>query len=259
MNDTIEQFYQKRTVCITGGSKQLGAKMAIEFAKKGANLVLFDRSIEEMGSAIVSEIQAIGVRVLAVKGDVSNEEDVNSMKERAMAEFGRIDILIHTAGPWTNTPLKDLDVQKWDAIINGNVKGAYLTSKVVYPVMKQQGWGRIIHISADSSFVRNQTVYGLSKQAVNTLTESLALEMAPKVTVNAIAPGLLEVEEVDSVIREHGKQNTPLNRLATYEDVSQMALFMCSPLFDMVTGKVIVMDGGRTIASYPHFPENYYV
>jgi NAD(P)-dependent dehydrogenase (short-subunit alcohol dehydrogenase family) len=113
--------------------------------------------------------------------------------------------------------------------------------------MKAQGWGRVVSISAGSAFVRNHSVYGLAKSALLALTGSLALEFAPQVTVNAVAPGLIDDPEVPAWLKEAVEKDTPLHRLVTYQEVADMVCLLCTPEFDTVTGQVILMDGGQTI------------
>lgn len=113
--------------------------------------------------------------------------------------------------------------------------------------MKGKGWGRIINISAGSAFMRDHTVYGLAKNALNTLTEALALELAPEVTVNAIAPGMIDDPDVDEKMREASRKTTPTHRLVTYEEIARMVALLCSPDFANITGQVIHMDGGQSI------------
>src|SRR5690606_18307036 len=116
----------------------------------------------------------------------------------------------------------DLEVSEWDQIMNGNLKGAFLTSKFAYPYMKKNKWGKIIFLSAEGSFARNHAVYGLAKSGVNSLTQSLALEFAPDVTVNAISPGLLHDPEIKKELLDYASKDTPLGRIATYKEVAQM-------------------------------------
>ncbi len=128
-----------------------------------------------------------------------------------------------------------------------NLKAAYYASQLAFQSMQVRGWGRVVSVSAGSAFVRNHSVYGLAKSALLTLTESLALEFAPQVTVNAVAPGLIDDPDVPVEIREIARRDTPLHRLVTYQEVADMVCLLCSPAFDAVTGQVILMDGGQTI------------
>lgn len=242
------------TTIVTGGGKKLGATIAFEFARQGADVVIFDRSVNEESNPVMEAIREAGGSCISVQGDVASEPDVERVFARAIEAFGRIDIIVHTTGPWTDVGLIELESVDWDRVMNSNLKGAFLISKLAYPYLKQSGRGRIIHISADSSQVRNHTVYGLAKNGINHLTQTLALEMAPEVTVNAVAPGLLDVAEIGETHLRYARANTPLGRLVSYEDVSSMVMLMCSSVFDMVTGQTLVMDGGRTIPRYNHYP-----
>lgn len=253
MSITFDAFLTGKTALITGGSKRLGAQIALDLAQAGANIVIFDRSVDE-NSRIVQELRQLGHKVLAIRGDVAKEQDIRTMLAEATSRFGGIDVLVHNAGPWTAQPLQELDFKTWDKIMDANVKGAFMLAQLVTPMMKQQRWGKMIYLSAESSFVRSHTVYGLAKHSLNALTESLALEYAPDIHVNAVSPGLLDEPAYGEELLDYARGETPLGKLASYKEVSQMVLALCSPLFEMVTGKVIVMDGGRTIPRYSHHP-----
>jgi NAD(P)-dependent dehydrogenase (short-subunit alcohol dehydrogenase family) len=171
------------------------------------------------------------------------------MGERIVERFGYIDVLVHCAGPWCDTPFVELPEGDWDRIMDTNLKGAYLTAQMAAPSMKDRGWGRIVVISAGSAFVRTHSVYGLAKAAIIHFVESLAVEVAPEVTVNAIAPGQIvestEIYDIDPTFVERAMDYTPLERLVTRKEIAQMILLICSsPTMRSITGHTFVMDGG---------------
>ena len=153
-----DDYLMGRTAIIIGGSKKLGYLTAIELAKKGANIVIFDRSANKSSGELMGQITNLGRKAIAVQGNVSNEQDVKTLIQRTIETFNSIDIVINTAGPWVKTKLMDLESKDWDYIMDSNMKGVYLISKLVYPHMKGNKWGRIVNISADSSF-RSQPFY----------------------------------------------------------------------------------------------------
>ena len=134
-----------------------------------------------------------------------------------------------------------------------NLKAPWLLAQKLAPAMERLGWGRIVNLGATSGFVRTHSVYGLAKAALLTLTESLALELAPAITVNAVVPSQIASARTDTmpVYKEAAIAGTPLGRLVTEEEIAHMVALVCSPEFDFVTGRAIVMDGGRTLPRFP--------
>jgi NAD(P)-dependent dehydrogenase (short-subunit alcohol dehydrogenase family) len=139
--------------------------------------------------------------------------------------------------------------------MNANLRAAYLCAQQVAPGMNARGWGRIMNISAGSAFLRNHSVYGLAKAAIIFLTEALAIELAPGVTVNAIAPGQIaesapDISEYDPTFVERAIRITPTGRLVSRADVARMMVALCAPAFDMVTGLTLPLDGGARLPRF---------
>lgn len=234
---------------ITGASRNLGAAFAHSFAAHGSRVVL-------NYSSPASEEDAIGVleslpgegHVLA-RADVSDPLGVDSMVAETRHSAGSIDVLVNNVGPFSMTPYCELVPQEFDRIWAANVRSAYLLSRALAPDMIQNRWGRIINISAGSAFVRNHSVYSLAKQGIITLTEQLALELGPRITVNCLAPGQIvesspEIEALDPDFVPRMLARTPAGRFVTRAEVAEVAAILCTPVFDMVTGATIPVDGG---------------
>ena len=150
------------------------------------------------------------------------------------------------------TPFTELTVDEWDRIWNGNVTAAFLATQMLAPQMRSLGWGRIINVSAGSAYLRNHSIYTIAKEAMLTLTESMALELAPEITVNCIAPGQIaesadDIAEFDPSFVDRAIDRTPAGRLVTRNEVAGLLLAMCLPEFDMVTGATIPIEGGWRI------------
>jgi NAD(P)-dependent dehydrogenase (short-subunit alcohol dehydrogenase family) len=144
---------------------------------------------------------------------------------------------------------------EWDSVWDANVKATYLAVKEVIPGMRAAGWGRIINLSAVSAYVRNRSIYGLAKSAIVTLTEQLALELAPEITVNALAPGqiLESLEDLGEFSTDWAKQvtaRTPAGRLVTRAELAELVYSLCTPAFAMVTGVTIPVDGGLRLPRF---------
>lgn len=238
---------ENRVALITGASRKLGAAISTALSHQGARVVVNYNTSASEADALVQALKGEGGEAVAFQGDVSDMTSITMLVNQILDTFGTLDILVNNAGPYTDIPLSRLPLDQWDLIINTNLKAAYYASQLAFRSMKICGWGRIVSISAGSAFVRNHSVYGLSKNALLVLTEALALEFAPQVTVNAVAPGLIDDPTVPEGIKAAAQQDTPLRRLVTYSQVADMVCLLCSPAFDTVTGQVIVMDGGQTI------------
>jgi NAD(P)-dependent dehydrogenase (short-subunit alcohol dehydrogenase family) len=249
MAQTIEISLEGRVALVTGAARNLPAVISREFAGAGAVVAINDVANEEQARELAGEIRAGGNRAEVFMADVSRRDAVVSLVERVRQTLGPVDILINGAGPFAMDPFKNLPEADWDRVMDANLKAVYLLSRQVAPEMTERGWGRIINVSAGSADIRNHSIYGLAKSAVRFLTESLAVELGPSITVNAIAPGQIaesapDISEIDPTFIERALQWTPTGRLVTRREIARMMLLFCSPTFDSVTGQTLVMDGG---------------
>jgi NAD(P)-dependent dehydrogenase (short-subunit alcohol dehydrogenase family) len=238
-----------RTALVTGSSRNLGAVIAERLAAHGATVAVTYRGSEDAAHALVARLQAeTGRAHAAVGGDLAH--DAASMAEAAAAALGgRVDVLVHNAGPFSMTPFAELPEAEWDEVWDVNVKAAYLAARALAPAMRAAGWGRVVLLSAGSAYLRNHAAYGLAKQALEFLAEELALELGPEITVNAIAPGQIaesadDIAEYDPTFVERAIAHTPAGRLARRAEVAELVAALCSPSFDMVTGATLPVDGG---------------
>ena len=241
------RFLNGKNALVTGSAKKLGAHTALGLAEYGANIILNYRESASEAEQLMTEILRFGVKCIAVKGDVSVSGELEDVINKSMDRMGSVDILINNAGPWASEPFHELSLEKWDLVMNVNLRAAFEVSKLLFPAMKKSGWGRIINVSSNAAFMRNQSIYGLAKNALNRLTESLALEFAPDVNVNAVAPGLIWYDGLKEQTQRLITEDTPLKRLVTMNEVAEFIAVLCSPVFDSVTGQVIVLDGGQSI------------
>jgi 3-oxoacyl-[acyl-carrier protein] reductase len=181
---------------------------------------------------------------------VSHSEDVKALVNAALKAFERIDILVNNAAVYLPYSLESADEANWDRMMAVNVKGALLCSKHVAPHMIRQGGGKIINMAAEIGF-KGGIGYGLTKAAVITLTKGLAQALAPTIQVNAIAPGPVDtgwITELSENEREKLKEEIPLKRWSQPEDVAKIAVFLASSDADLITGHVLVADGGILIS-----------
>jgi len=253
-----DRFLDGKLAFISGGSRNLGETIALELAERGADIIVNDlgSALDKAGIAeLISRIEAKGVRAFFMEGDVGDSTSVEAMSTTVTQDIGVVQIVVNCAGPFNASPFLSLAEKDWDLIMDVNLKAIYLTSKYFCPGMKAIGWGRVISMSAGSSSVRNHGAYGLAKAGVKFLTEELALELGPSITVNAVAPGQIEeslpyIHRIDPTFGARYTAKAPLGKLVRRIDVARIVSMLCSPLADMITGETIRIDGG---AELPRF------
>ena len=251
-----EKHLDGKTALVTGSSRNLGAAIARELAARGARVVVTYHESRPAAEELLADLRTLtGVQHLLVGGDVSTGAGARALAEEAVSEAGRVDVLINNTGPFSMDPFATLVEAEWDRILDANLKAAYVCSQVVVPGMRQAGWGRIVNVSAGSAYIRNHSVYTLAKAALVTLTEELALELGPEITVNAIAPGQIaesaaDIAEVDPTFVERAIEWTPVKRLVTRSEVATIVAELCGPRFAMVTGVTIPIDGGWRLSRF---------
>jgi NAD(P)-dependent dehydrogenase (short-subunit alcohol dehydrogenase family) len=239
-----------RVALVTGGAVRVGAAISRELAQHGARLaVLYHRS-GAAAAALVQEIERAGGQALAVAGDTSRAEAVESAVQGVQERFGRIDVLVNSAAIFFETPFPDLSEDDWDRTLAVNLKGPFLCARAVAPGMLARGEGKIINI-ADIAGLRpwpRYVPYSVSKAGVIALTQGLARALAPHVQVNAIAPGpVLLPDEFTPEQREQALRHVPMGREGSAEDIARTVRFLIEGP-DYITGTVIPVDGGRLLA-----------
>jgi 3-oxoacyl-[acyl-carrier protein] reductase len=247
-----------KVVIITGAGRGIGRAFALRFAEEGAKLLLPDISLERAEDA-VKEIKAKGGEAVAMKADISDENDTKKMAEKVMHQYGKVDILINNAAVWYGleiTPWDAWTVEDWDRIFAVNVRGTWLCCKAIAPLMIRQSKGKIINISsgvAKAPVAQLWLPYSCSKGAVYTLTHALARALGPSgINVNAIAPGHT-ASEASLVQRDSEKafkigiSERSIQRREEPADLVGTAVFLASADSDFITGQVIYVDGGSVM------------
>lgn len=236
-----------KVVVVTGAARGIGSSIALEFAKEGAKVVVND--VLE-GIPVVEKIRSMDGASIFIKADVSNVEEVEKLFGEVLEVFGRVDILVNNAGVTRDALIHKMKVEDWDIVMDVNLKGAFLCSKIAAEHMIRQSYGRIINISSVVGQMGNvgQSNYASSKAGLIGLTKALALELAPYgITVNAIAPGFTKTEmtrKMPEKIAKHFIERTPLGRMAEPEEIAYLTVFLASDLAKYITGQVIAVNGG---------------
>jgi NAD(P)-dependent dehydrogenase (short-subunit alcohol dehydrogenase family) len=243
-----------RVAIITGGSIGLGRQMAEGLAEMGANLVLCARKKERCEQA-AEELKRLGVKTLALACDVKNPDQIREVVQRAISQFGRIDVLINNAGTSWGAPVEEMRLEHWNKVIETNLTGTFLFSQAVGKIMVPQRRGKIINIASVAG-IRGappefQAIgYHASKGGIIALTKDLACKWGVhNIQVNAIAPGWFPTHMSEVIIernRESFLKRIPLGRFGSDHDLKGAAAFLASDASDFVTGHVLVVDGGQT-------------
>lgn len=245
-----KEFTGKSTI-VTGATRGIGKAIALELAKGGANVAFNYAKSAEEAERVKAEIENLGVKAFAAQCDVAKTESAADFVKQTIAELGTVDFLVNNAGITRDNLIVRMKEDDWDAVIDTNLKGAWNFSKAVLrPMMKNEAGGTILNISSISgtSGMLGQSNYSASKAGMIGLTKSLAKEVASrKITVNALALGLIETEMAAEMNQEHREkilQNIPLGRLGNVQEVAAIACFMLSDAARYITGQVIQADGG---------------
>ncbi len=242
-----------KVALVTGGSRGIGREIAIGLSKLGADIAFTYSSNSIKAMEVVEELIQNGVKAIAIQGNVSIEEDVNSIVSQVEEKLGGIDILVNNAGITKDNLLIRMKPEDWDDVMNVNLKGVFLCTKAVARGMMKKKYGKIINISSVVGVTGNagQGNYSASKAGVIGFTKSMAKELASRgIRVNAIAPGFIQTD-MTAVLKDDIKEamlnNIPLNHFGTPKDISNVVNFLASEASDYITGQVIKVDGGMAI------------
>ncbi len=246
-----EKQFEGRSAIVTGGTRGIGKAIVLELARRGANVAFnYSRSGDE-AEKLKAEVEAIGVRALATQCDVANTAAAAEFVGQVKEAFGTVDFLVNNAGITRDQLILRMKEEDWDAVIDTNLKGAWNFSKAVLrPMMRNENGGSIVNISSISGVVGmlGQSNYSASKAGMIGLTKSLAKEVASrKITVNALALGLVETEMASEMNAEHRDKilaQIPLARLGNVQEAAEIVCFLLSDSAAYITGQVIQADGG---------------
>lgn len=242
-----------KVALVTGGSRGIGRAICVELARLGANVALCYAGNAQSAEETVSACEAFGVKALAVQCDVSDAQAVAGLVDAAIKEFGQIDILVNNAGITRDGLLMTMKEENFDAVLDTNLKGAFLCMKAVTRPMMKQRYGRIVNLSSVVGLHGNagQVNYAASKAGVIGMTKSAAKELATRgITVNAVAPGFIDTD-MTAALPENARMGLlstiPAGRLGAAEEVAKVVAFLASDEAAYVTGQVLAVDGGMSM------------
>lgn len=242
-----------KNALVTGGSRGIGKSIALALAKEGANVIINYTSCSAAAEEAVKEIEALGVKGLAIKTNVASQEEVKEMLDKIEEVFEGVDILVNNAGITKDNLLIRMKEEEWDQVMSVNLKGVFLCTKAVAKKMIRQKHGKIINIASVVGVMGNpgQANYCASKAGVIGFTKSIAKELAGKnICANAIAPGFIVTDMTDPLsdnVKEEMLKHIPLRRYGSPEDIAKLVVFLSSEDSDYITGQVIHVDGGMVM------------
>ena len=246
-----------KVAIVTGASRGIGAATATALAECGCDLVVSARSAEVLEDFAASVARTTGRRAEAVTADLNDLDNLTGLVERARSAFGRVDVVVNNVGGTMPRPLLDTSARFLEGAFHWNVTTAFQLTKLCVPVMLESGGGSVINISSAVGHLadRGYVGYGTAKAALDHLTELMAADLAPRIRVNAVAPGSIETDALGSVLNDEMRATmtsmTPLRRLGRVEDIAAAVVYLASDAGSFLTGKVIEVDGGLRVPNLP--------
>lgn len=244
----------EKVALVTGGSRGIGRAIALRLAREGVAVVVNYVSREAAAREVVDAVLAEGGRASSVQADVSVAVEAEAMVDGVLKEYGSLDILINNAGITRDGLLLRMSEADWDAVLDTNLKGAFVCTKAALRTMMRQRYGRIVNLSSVAGLMGNagQANYSASKAGLIGFTKAVAREVASRnITVNAVAPGYIETD-IWNGVPEHARagllQLIPMARAGQPEDVAEVVAFLASDASRYMTGQVLSVDGGMVMS-----------
>lgn len=240
-----QQTLSGKTLLVTGAAKRLGRAIALAAAEHGADVAITYRESASEARRVVQELALLGVEALALRCDVTDEKSVREMVKEVAGELGGIDVLVNNAANYEDVEFEEITVAQWDAIFAANVRGPFLVSREALPHLRKRK-GRIVNMGSLGGLRPWPTHvhYCSSKAAVHMLTKAMAKALAPRIAVNAVAPGVIDLGEKSaaSFMKKTAKR-TPMQRNGTAAEIATAVMFFATaPQF--ITGQILAVDGG---------------
>ena len=241
---------KNKVALITGSSSGIGKAIALLFAEEGANVIICSNTSNEEGNNVLKEVIKKGSNAIYIQADLTKESDIKSLFSKIKEKYGKLDILINNAGRTFNIPFKDITEETITRDINTNLTSAILCSKYALEIMNKEGW--IVNTSSirgiDYSGRSGIIGYCSAKAGINSFTKTLAMELAPRIYVNAVAPGFVYTNYMDNVTEEMKKswlKNIPINKFIDPKEIAEVYLMLATS--KIFTGSIITADGGYSL------------
>lgn len=254
---TNKSTFTDRIALVTGSGRGIGRAIALELARRGANVVINFFRNRDPAEATAAEIEAMGRRALVVKANVGDLDDLERIFDTIQLAFGGLDIFVHNAASGYNRPVMEQRPKGWEWSMDINARPLLFGAQRAAPMMAARGGGYIVSITSPGSrrVLPDYVVVGASKAALEAVTRYLAVELAEDhIVVNAVSPGIVQTEALEHFdaiqeqnLIERARSLTPAGRMATPEDIARVVAFLCSPEAEMIRGQVITVDGGYTL------------
>ncbi|MDQ2974573.1 MAG: 3-oxoacyl-ACP reductase FabG [Acidobacteriota bacterium] len=249
-----ETLLRGRVAIVTGGARGIGRATVIRLAEAGADVVINYARNEEAAAEVARRAREFGVQALPLRADVSDVAQTNALVDETVKHFGRVDLLVANAGIWEGAPVEEMSEALWDRVIDANLKGTWTACRAVVPFMKKQGSGAIVIVSstAGQRGEAGYSNYAASKGGQISFTKSLAVELAPSIRVNSVAPGWVDTELNDVVFGDAPFKlkivdTIPLGRVATADDIAFAIAFLASDWAASITGEILNVNGGSVL------------
>ena len=251
----MSRDFAGKLALITGGGRGIGRAIALELARRGADvLVNYVRHPDDAG-ATAAEARGFGVQAETIRGNVADEAHVTRMFNEVRERYGYLDVLVNNSASGVNRPMAELTPHHWDWTLNVNARGAWLCAQAALPLMQAHGGGAVVNLSSlgATRVMREYFLVGVSKAALEAVTRYLAVEFAPHgIRVNAVSGGLVETDALKSFswgpeVIQQTLGRTPAGRMVEPEDLARVVAFLCSPEATMIRGQTIVVDGGFSL------------
>ena len=240
-----------KNALITGAGRGLGRAIALAFAAEGANLALSYNASAEGAQEVVRQAEALGVRALAVRADLAEGSQVALLAATTLEAFGRVDVLVNNAGRFSARPLQETSDELWERLLAINLTAPFRCARALAPAMLEAGGGTIINLASGGGLhprpgYATSPAYAASKAGLIMLTKKLALELAPSIRVNCIAPGVFDSkpDPMAEGLRQRFVAATPLGRVGEPPEIGAVAVFLASDEAAFMTGQVLTVDGG---------------
>jgi 3-oxoacyl-[acyl-carrier protein] reductase len=243
-----------RVAIVTGGARGIGCATVLRLAEAGADVVINYARNEEAAEEVARRAREFGVQALPLRADVSDVDQAAALVDRTVEQFGRVDLLVANAGIWEGAPVEELSEAVWDRVIDANLKGTWAACRAVVPFMKKQRRGGIVIVSstAGQRGEAGYSNYAASKGGQISFTKALAVELAPDIRVNSVAPGWVDTDlnnEVfgDKQFKQKIVDGIPLQRVASADDVALSIVFLASDWAGHITGEILNVNGGSVL------------